>query len=78
MLNKRDDDLIKLTLKNLPINYEKHSVLGCFVPEGDIVWNHNGCVESEYKYYPIPNGFESTIVQQYMRWSLWSFLSILR
>ena len=64
--------------RHLPINNEQHSILGRLVPEGNIVGNHDGRIEGQYEYYPIPNGLESTIVQQNVWRRLGRLLSVLR
>ena len=46
--------------------------------EGHVERNHDCSVEGEDKYDPIPGGLEGGIMQDNVRWSLWSFLSVLR
>lgn len=70
--NIHKEDYVHHTVQNQP-----HQVV-LFGLKGDIVGNHDGCVEGEDENDPVPCGLKGAVVQDDVRWSFRSLLLVLR
>lgn len=59
------------------IDHQQGNVLAGLVLERHVVRHHDGRVEREAQYHPIPYGLECAVVQQNVRWCLRRLLPVL-
>ncbi len=60
------------------VDDEQRHVVHRFALEGDVVWHHDGRVESEHEDDPVPRRLEGRVVQDDVRRRLGSLLPVLR